>query len=778
MYAKAVIRKNLSLAQNEINLRTKDKQYNLKIYSVEESRYYVDFLDSITVTDEKNNKLLDPDYLSSLPLPKLQEILNFIENERIISKYYFKYFMTHYYHIETGLSQEVQEGRESRISLYSFNNAGKIILKYLAIIQSLEVAIYLLLLKARQLGATTLSQGLINHRLLFYSDIKAMVGSSDPDKTNEMVSKMGIAWDRLPNWLTPSIRVTKSKEEYATIAELNNKLIKGHGSATSGIGRGTTPTVWHLSEIPDFEDPYEDIDASLLNATHDDPYTLGIMESTAKGDEGYWYDTWKEATEGWLQGKSDFCPIFLGWYLGTDLYPTKTWIKSKLFFFNQWKPKPDTISHKVKVESYVRADSLLSSILGLNYTLPREQMFWYEVKKEAAEKKGQLAKFYEEVPATPDDAFQASGGSPVFPVQIIQQMTSLAKPLALYHNKPAVFAIVGGDLTQHFHPKPYEVDSSRPPVPIQSILQYGKVKETFQLIPLHHHQELWDKRLFIWEFPFPDKDPRSIYGLGTDCAMGVGQDRTGTCVIKKGTLRTPSIQVAEYATDTMSANDYLPIVWALGEFYSFRSFEYNNEAKQVIELEKGGENLQHQLKVRGWANFHLWEGIRDKIGQGKPTSIGWVTNSHTRPILVDDVRHDVMAGFLRINSPFLIHECKTLVDNGQRIEAKNGEFDDRYFMCGMAHHSLSSWEIKKRSEEHINLNTFVFNQETKLIESDEEYRKQYSSEIEQLTNLAERLNSTNQQLQDWQKPSYDPRDYRLPTIEDEGDENYRIVKIF
>ncbi len=757
MYAKSIIKRSLDFAQNEISLRETLKQYTLKIYSVEESRFYVQHLESITSKDEKGNPFFNRELY--------QDELNFIENERILSKYYFKYFMTHYYHIETGLSTEVQLGRESRISLYQFRYSGNIILKYLAIIQSMEVAIYLLLLKARQLGATTLSQGLINHRLLFYKDIKAMVGSSDPDKTNEMVSKMGVAWDNLPFWLSPKVRVTKSKEEYATISELNNKLIKGHGSATSGIGRGTTPTVWHLSEIPDFQDPYEDIDAALLNATHDDPYTLGIMESTAKGDSGYWYETWKLATEGWLEGKSDFCPIFLGYFLGTDLYPTKTWIKSKQFFFNQWKPKPDTISHKLKVENYVRSDSMLSSILGKNYKLPDEQAFWYETKKEAAEKKGQLAKFLEEVPSTPDEAFQNSSGSPIFSIQVIQQMKSLAKPLALYHSKPAVFGIVGGELTSHHHPKPYEIDTSRPPISIQVNLQYGKVKDLYQLIPLHHHAELWDKRLFIWEFPFPNKDPKHIYGLGTDCAMGIGQDRTTTEVIKKGTLKTPSEQVAEYATDQMSANDYLPIILAIGEFYSFRSFDLNNEAKQVIELEKGGENLQHRLQVLGWSNFHQWEGVRDKVKRVRPTTIGWATNAHTRPIIVDDVRHDVLAGFLRIHSPFLIHECKTLVDNGQRIEAKSGEWDDRYFACGMAHHSLSSWEIKKRSEDHLNLNTFVFNQETEMMNSDDEYRSRYSSEIEQLTKLQERLNPQNQ-LQDWQKPSYTGNTYTLPHPDD------------
>ena len=220
----------------------------------------------------------------------------------------------------------------------------------------------------------------------------------------------------------------------------------------------------------------------------------------------------------------------------------------------------------------------------------------------------------------------------------------------------------------------------------------------------------YEKRIFIWEFPFTYTDEvgntfrrpfSQEYGLGNDNAEGIGENCTAINIIRKGSIYEYSEQVCEFATKWISANELVPWIDALGSFYSHRDEEITNECKLVIEIACGGSGLQHRLRVdRGWFNFHRWEGAMDtpKRKKVKDAKLGWETNRWTRPWIVGDVARDIKDGYFRINSPFLIRECQTLQkeDDESKIEAKGDDTDDRFFSSGMAHFSLSIWDIRKR----------------------------------------------------------------------------------
>ena len=84
--------------------------------------------------------------------------------------------------------------------------------------------------------------------------------------------------------------------------------------------------------------------------------------------------------------------MFLPWYVGTDIYPTETWIRSH--------PIPEghvfedlTVAHAGRARDYVRSgqNPLIQKFLGANWEMPPAQMYFWEVTRDeyAADKKAQ-----------------------------------------------------------------------------------------------------------------------------------------------------------------------------------------------------------------------------------------------------------------------------------------------------------------------------------------------------------------------------------------------------
>ena len=75
-------------------------------------------------------------------------------------------------------------------------------------------------------------------------------------------------------------------------------------------GRGTTPTIAHLSEVA-FWQHDEKILAGLFQGISQAAGTEVILESTANGAQGEFYRLWKGA----IAGENEYVPIFLPWFI-------------------------------------------------------------------------------------------------------------------------------------------------------------------------------------------------------------------------------------------------------------------------------------------------------------------------------------------------------------------------------------------------------------------------------------------------------------------------------
>jgi hypothetical protein len=620
------------------------------------------------------------------------EEAQFIRNERLMCSISFLYCAMRYMWIVSSLNRD-----DESTMLFTPSFAQKILLSMCAWAEERGLFILLQILKARQLGASTLTDLIIAWKIVFHFDVNALVGSSDPDKTKKMAGKMVYAWERMPWWLMPEgLVITKSREQFVEVVSQNNYVTLQHGTQMAAIARGDTITDFHLSELPDFSNPKEDIDAGLMHTIHHDARTFGVMESTAKGKTGYWPASWKVNIKAWARKRYLFRPAFLAWFLGVDLYPTPNWLKANPIPRN-WKPKAETVAHVRKCERYAARDPLYVEHLGPNWHMPRPMAWWYEVMQEAAEEDqdpGAIAKWMEEMPATPEEAWQSSGWS-IFKPAFIESLRRAADDLADYQGRPAIFRLSCPPIDQEIPRIRSEEDPTREPITITVDTQWGKHIRVYQLIPLlPHNLGLTDGLGYVYIYQWPVE--RQQYGLGLDAGYGVRQDRTVCEIVRKGTPLIPYEQVCEFADDRVDANLGMYYCDALGYFYSTFADDCRVQCKQVVEIAAGGYDLQKNLRQLGWSNFHDWQGKYDNVKPRRAANgkIGWETNSYTRPMLVTAGRAGVLSGHLKVNSPFCIDEIQTLrkLEDSDRIEADSTSYDDRCFALFFPYFSLTDHE--------------------------------------------------------------------------------------
>ncbi|MDE2101404.1 MAG: hypothetical protein KGL39_29420 [Patescibacteria group bacterium] len=311
-----------------------------------------------------------------------------IRGQRLLCKYDFRYWVSRFYMIRS-LSGDLIH--------FAPNVAQSIVLDIWADMEERGLSIELQQLKARQLGVSTLTEGAAQHRPQFYSQVNAVVASSSPEQSEKMSGMMLLSLQQQPWWLLPDVTLFRIGA-LIEFGRQNSTISIQHGAQTTGIARGTTPNVIHLSELAGFSDPESIVESSLFRAVHSSPNVLMVLESTAEGLHDWWHDTWEYSKENWASGRSRLRPIFLPWFLGSDLYPTATWLRGHPIP-RDWQPLSITSRHARSAAAYVRANDLLRHYLGPRWEMPREQMWFWECGYLEARAKKILNLWYQEMPS-------------------------------------------------------------------------------------------------------------------------------------------------------------------------------------------------------------------------------------------------------------------------------------------------------------------------------------------------------------------------------------------
>jgi len=177
----------------------------------------------------------------------------------------------------------------------------------------------------------------------------------------------------------------------------NGSAIEVRTAGSVRGGRSRTTRRLHLSEYAFWPDA-EALMTGLLQSIPDDPDTMIVVESTANGMGGAFHDLWKAA----VAGDNDYLPIFFAWHEHPEY------------------------ARPLDVDPAIFQTSLDNDETALQREgVQLDQLNWrrWAIRNKC---EGKIERFRQEYPATPDEAFQASG-----------KMRIPAYVIALHKAKPA-----------------------------------------------------------------------------------------------------------------------------------------------------------------------------------------------------------------------------------------------------------------------------------------------------------------------------------------------------
>lgn len=283
--------------------------------------------------------------------------------------------------------------------------------------------ILLQVLKARQLGASTLSEALLAHRAFLYGNTAALIASDIPDRSAHLFDMIERIYDNLPWWLRPSYEYrVKDKQFYfkgidSIITVESGKAMSGAGALGAergSLGTSRTLPLGHLSELALWENT-DQIDHGLLPAIPRRPRVFWIFESSPKGRSNWFHDSWLDAKRGIGRIK----PVFIPWFAESTTYKAPAPV--------DWVPTAISLAHAQK------AKDISAKWMGKTIELSRDQLFWWEQTRAYYAEKGKLSIFLAEYAADDSECFVHTSGS-VFPMDALNEFRQLRRPVAALLN--------------------------------------------------------------------------------------------------------------------------------------------------------------------------------------------------------------------------------------------------------------------------------------------------------------------------------------------------------
>jgi len=169
----------------------------------------------------------------------------------------------------------------------------------------------IIILKARQLGISTVIEAYILWRLLREGYLSALeLAHEKGDAARHILDITRYAVEHLPQWFRAVLGV---QEKYFTKTEItfehNYSSLSISSADSKEAGRSQTIHLLHLSEVAFYPDT-DRLLKSLFAAVPKSNKTAVFLESTGNGPAGYFYDTYTRAK----QGKNEYIPLFFPWY--------------------------------------------------------------------------------------------------------------------------------------------------------------------------------------------------------------------------------------------------------------------------------------------------------------------------------------------------------------------------------------------------------------------------------------------------------------------------------
>src|SRR3990167_1230461 len=166
-----------------------------------------------------------------------------------------------------------------------------------------------IILKARQVGMTTLAMAITYWRTSLWEGRTALLVGEDDDSVGDLFEMAHLYYAQSSRAYRPNLKHANKKEIKFNDPDGRglNSVIKIESGRKVHAGRSKTISTAHLTEMSLYPHP-EDTLSSLKPGLTEDAWV--IEEFTAQGVSHYSYKAWQEATEG----RTDRIPIFIPWF--------------------------------------------------------------------------------------------------------------------------------------------------------------------------------------------------------------------------------------------------------------------------------------------------------------------------------------------------------------------------------------------------------------------------------------------------------------------------------
>ena len=289
---------------------------------------------------------------------------------------------------------------KGRDTAFTLNRPQRIYLKAMERLRLQEKPIDIILLKARQWGGSTLTQLYMLWIQLVHKRNWNSVICGDIEKQSSIVAGMlSKVISRYPTWATGGKRIITSPYQGAqktrVISWSNSRYSLGSAQKPDSL-RSEDISMAHLTEVGLWKATQgrkpEDLVQSIFGSIASGPYTMKVIESTAKGVGNFFHRTWIDA----VGERNNFTPVFIPWF-AIDLY-----------------------SKPIEQESYGSFIESMNEyelhLFSLGATL--EAIAWYRDKRREIPDEWRL---FSEFPSTPEEAFQSTGRR-VFKISYVENI--------------------------------------------------------------------------------------------------------------------------------------------------------------------------------------------------------------------------------------------------------------------------------------------------------------------------------------------------------------------
>jgi hypothetical protein len=425
----------------------------------------------------------------------------------------------------------------------------------------------------------------------------------EADSTTTLFDMYKRIHDNCPDWVKPSTKYSSRNEL------VFDKLDTGLRVATAGgrgVARGETLNFAHLSEVAFWQPTFADANFNgLIQAVPETDGTFVFVESTAQGMTGKFRALWVDAV---AMGYEQF---FSAWFESAEYRETAP---------EDFQRTPD--------------EENLAATFGLD----NDQLQWRRRRIAA----NGLDLFRQEYPATPEEAFIATG-RPVFnPDYILERLRTPQQPLR------------------------------------RMAVEAGRVQD-------HARGEL----LVFVEGQDHIVDPQQTYVIGADVGMGLrGKSDYSVAQVLDGRLR----QVAVWR-GIIHPDAFADILIALGYYYN----------TALICAERNNHGLLTCAKLRDSGYPMIFTDTTEGTLEPNDTiQIGFFTSERSKPLIIDKLRAVERQRLIEINDPVTLNEMLTyVVTESGKMEAEKPACDDCVMALALANHVHDGfWEPVQVSHEH------------------------------------------------------------------------------